>query len=142
MWKNLKLILHSLREYKIYAILTPLFMMIEAACDCALPFVMTMLGDEINKGEAAELRQIGIFAGIFLGIAVISLLCGIFGAKTAAKATAKAAKATAKAAEKTGRKWVLCDSGRFVKISAASLKESHPHDIHITKEAPNYSIDA
>ena len=33
-------------------------------------------------------------------------------------------------------------SGSFVKISAASLKESHPHDIHITKEAPNYSIDA
>ena len=29
--------------------------------------------------------------------------------------------------------------GRFIKISAASLKESHPHDIHITKEAPNYS---
>ncbi len=32
-------------------------------------------------------------------------------------------------------------NGKFVKISAASLKESHPHDIHITKEAPNYSID-
>ena len=36
---------------------------------------------------------------------------------------------------------VLKESGQFVKISAASLKESHPHDIHITKEAPNYSID-
>ena len=35
----------------------------------------------------------------------------------------------------------LIANGRFVKISAASLKESHPHDIHITKEAPNYSID-
>lgn len=35
----------------------------------------------------------------------------------------------------------LKEKGRFVKISAASLKESHPHDIHITKEAPNYSID-
>lgn len=35
----------------------------------------------------------------------------------------------------------LKTKGRFVKISAASLKESHPHDIHITKEAPNYSID-
>ena len=35
----------------------------------------------------------------------------------------------------------LKENGRFVKISAASLKESHPHDIHITKEAPNYSID-
>ena len=32
-------------------------------------------------------------------------------------------------------------TGKFVKISSASLKESHPHDIHITKEAPNYSID-
>jgi IMP dehydrogenase len=32
-------------------------------------------------------------------------------------------------------------NGKFVKISAASLKESHPHDIHITKEAPNYSVE-
>ena len=36
----------------------------------------------------------------------------------------------------------LKETGKFVKISAASLKESHPHDIHITKEAPNYSVDA
>lgn len=35
----------------------------------------------------------------------------------------------------------LKETGKFIKISAASLKESHPHDIHITKEAPNYSID-
>ncbi len=35
----------------------------------------------------------------------------------------------------------LQENGKFVKISAASLKESHPHDIHITKEAPNYSVD-
>ena len=35
----------------------------------------------------------------------------------------------------------LQKTAQFVKISAASLKESHPHDIHITKEAPNYSVD-
>ncbi len=35
----------------------------------------------------------------------------------------------------------LQEKAKFVKISAASLKESHPHDIHITKEAPNYSVD-
>ncbi|WP_125143284.1 IMP dehydrogenase [Clostridium transplantifaecale] len=35
----------------------------------------------------------------------------------------------------------LQETGSFIKISAASLKESHPHDIHITKEAPNYSIE-
>ena len=30
-------------------------------------------------------------------------------------------------------------NGRFIKITGAGLKESHPHDITITKEAPNYS---
>ncbi len=33
----------------------------------------------------------------------------------------------------------LMDTATFIKITAASLKESHPHDITITKEAPNYS---
>ncbi len=34
----------------------------------------------------------------------------------------------------------LHDKARFVKITGAGLKESHPHDIYITKEAPNYSV--
>ncbi len=33
----------------------------------------------------------------------------------------------------------LMENGRFVRVSAASVGESHPHDIQITKEAPNYS---
>ncbi len=41
----------------------------------------------------------------------------------------------------TGSIKELQEKGRFIKISAASLKESHPHDIHITKEAPNYSVE-
>ncbi|MBE7022031.1 MAG: IMP dehydrogenase [Ruminococcaceae bacterium] len=32
--------------------------------------------------------------------------------------------------------------GQFVKITGAGLKESHPHDIYITKEAPNYSTQS
>ncbi len=36
----------------------------------------------------------------------------------------------------------LKKNGQFVKITGAGLKESHPHDIHITKEAPNYTSDA
>ncbi len=35
----------------------------------------------------------------------------------------------------------LKEKGSFMKITAASLKESHPHDIQITKEAPNYSVE-
>ena len=33
----------------------------------------------------------------------------------------------------------LRTKARFVKITGASLIESHPHDISITKESPNYS---
>jgi IMP dehydrogenase len=29
---------------------------------------------------------------------------------------------------------------RFVRVSSAGLRESHPHDITITQEAPNYEI--
>lgn len=35
----------------------------------------------------------------------------------------------------------LKERGKFVRITAAGLKESHPHDIYITKEAPNYSYN-
>ncbi len=34
----------------------------------------------------------------------------------------------------------LHKKAQFVKITGAGLKESHPHDIYITKEAPNYSV--
>lgn len=40
----------------------------------------------------------------------------------------------------TGTIEALKNDAQFVKITAASLKESHPHDIQITKEAPNYSV--
>ena len=36
---------------------------------------------------------------------------------------------------------VLQETAQFIKMSSAALRESHPHDIHITKEAPNYSVE-
>ena len=35
----------------------------------------------------------------------------------------------------------LRTDARFIRVSAASVRESHPHDIAITQEAPNYSTD-
>lgn len=35
----------------------------------------------------------------------------------------------------------LHDKAQFIRITGAGLKESHPHDIYITKEAPNYSVN-
>ncbi len=34
----------------------------------------------------------------------------------------------------------LSEKARFMKITGAGLKESHPHDVYITKEAPNYMV--
>ncbi len=36
----------------------------------------------------------------------------------------------------------LQENGKFIRITNAGLKESHPHDISITKEPPNYSISS
>jgi IMP dehydrogenase len=34
----------------------------------------------------------------------------------------------------------LKQKGRFVRMTDAGLRESHPHDVAITKEAPNYHL--
>ena len=36
----------------------------------------------------------------------------------------------------------LKTNAKFIRITGAGLKESHPHDIYITKEAPNYSVNS
>lgn len=41
----------------------------------------------------------------------------------------------------TGNIISLQKNSRFVRITGAGLKESHPHDIYITKEAPNYTMN-
>ena len=35
----------------------------------------------------------------------------------------------------------LRDNGRFVRLTSAGLRESHVHDVIITKEAPNYRVE-
>ena len=35
----------------------------------------------------------------------------------------------------------LQSNAQFIQITAAGLRESHPHDIYITKEAPNYTVN-
>jgi len=35
----------------------------------------------------------------------------------------------------------LNEKGRFVRITAAGLRESHVHDVIITREAPNYRVE-
>jgi IMP dehydrogenase len=35
----------------------------------------------------------------------------------------------------------LHENARFIEVTAAAMKESHPHDVVVTKEAPNYAVE-
>jgi IMP dehydrogenase len=34
---------------------------------------------------------------------------------------------------------LLKQNGKFIRITASGIRENHPHNVQITKEAPNYS---
>ena len=61
MWKKIKLILGSVREYKKYAILTPIFMVFEALIECVMPFIMSALIDSVND----NVTELNNFSDIF-----------------------------------------------------------------------------
>ena len=96
MWKKIRLILKSIRQYKRDAIITPIFMLVEAALECALPFVMSMFVDTIehvnsiqdfvsvyqytnaNFGFSLNVSLLGLIITL-VGMAMLSLTCGIMG---------------------------------------------------------------
>ena len=108
MWKKIKLIFSSVREYKKYAIITPIFMVFEALIECVMPFIMSALIDSVNDNvtQLNEIQDIfkviqytnkglgfsinvtifGIMLTLIL-MAGLSLTCGILGGRTAAKAS-------------------------------------------------------
>ena len=90
MIKAFKKVFKSVREYKIYAIITPLFMIGEAAVECALPFVMSLFVDSIEDASSVASLLPYIFA--ILGMAVVSITCGILAGRFASIASCGFAK--------------------------------------------------
>ena len=90
MFKAFKKVFKSVREYKIYAIITPLFMIGEAAVECALPFVMSLFVDSIEKATDITMLLPYIFA--IIGMAVVSITCGILAGRFASIASCGFAK--------------------------------------------------
>ena len=119
MWQKIKLILKSVRQYKKYALITPLFMIGEALLECLMPFTMSMLIDSVsgavnvedpvthlhysvltqfsdivkpimynndNLNIHWEVTILGLIL-VLVGMAALSLVCGILGGKYAAKAS-------------------------------------------------------
>ena len=81
-----KTLLKSVREYKKPSLVTPLFMVGEAICECLIPFVMSLM-----LTEPVSMEKILLFGGILLCLAVLST-CGICGGKFAATASCGFAK--------------------------------------------------
>ena len=90
MFKAFKKVFKSVREYKIYAIITPLFMIGEAAVECALPFVMSLFVDSIEGATSLATLLPYIFA--IIGMAVVSITCGILAGRFASIASCGFAK--------------------------------------------------
>ena len=87
MIKTVKTLLGSVREYKKPSLMTPVFMILEAVCECLIPFMMA----KMLEGDA-QMSQILTYGGIMVALAVLSLTCGILGGQFAARASCGFAK--------------------------------------------------
>ena len=74
-------VLKSVREYKIYAIITPLFMIGEAAVECALPYVMSRFVNSIEGVSTIE--PLVPYFIIIVAMTIVSITCGILGGRFA-----------------------------------------------------------
>lgn len=86
-----KTLLKSVREYKKPALITPLFMVLEAVCECMIPYMMTKMLATGADGSV-PMRRILTYGGIMLVLAVFSLTGGVMGGKYAAIASCGFAK--------------------------------------------------
>ena len=107
LWQKIKLVLKSVRQYKKYALITPLFMVLEALLECIMPFTMSMLIDSVNNAVKSGLEfgintpipyinenlnlnfNVTVLALILilLGIVILSIFSGIMGGIFGAKAS-------------------------------------------------------
>ncbi len=88
-------LLGSVREYKKTSLVTPVFMAVEAFCECLIPFIMARMIAAVDiDGLAAKeaMMQILKYGGILLGLAVCSMTSGVVAGRFAATASCGFAK--------------------------------------------------
>ena len=90
MFKTILKVLKSVREYKIYAIITPLFMIGEAAVECVLPFIMSRFVDQIEA--VSSITELMPYFIAIVAMTIVSIVCGILGGRFASYASCGFAK--------------------------------------------------
>ena len=91
--KDIKLIFKSIRQYKFYSIFTPLLMIGEVAMEVCMPFVMSLVMDNLEKASTTgNLNIIWPYVIILICMALFSLTCGALAGRFAAIASTGLAK--------------------------------------------------
>lgn len=92
----IKILSKSVREYKAASILSPIFVSLEVVLECLIPFIIAKLVNaidvDVSKGEVIELKNILMYGGILVVMALASLICGALSGAFSAKASAGFAK--------------------------------------------------
>ncbi len=91
----LRPLLGSVREYKKASLITPLFMTLEAFCECLIPFIMARMIAAVDvEGLSSQtaMREIMKYGGILLGLAACSITSGVLAGRFAATASCGFAK--------------------------------------------------
>ncbi|MBQ2768581.1 MAG: ABC transporter ATP-binding protein [Clostridia bacterium] len=88
-------LLKSVREYKKPSLITPIFMALEALCECLIPFFMATMITSIDKEGItanAAMKSILLYGGIMILLAGLSLTSGVLAGRFAATASCGFAK--------------------------------------------------
>ncbi|MBQ7912570.1 MAG: ABC transporter ATP-binding protein [Clostridia bacterium] len=88
----IKPLLGSVREYKKPSVITPVFMAVEAFCECLIPWFAGRLITTIQAAGDNLLQSIFMYGGILLALAICSLLSGVLAGRFAATASCGFAK--------------------------------------------------
>ena len=84
---TVKTLLKSVRQYKKPSLITPLFMTLEAFCECLIPFFMAKMISEDALASGGAMAHILKYGVILLGLAALSLMSGVLAGRFAARAS-------------------------------------------------------
>ena len=87
MKNTVKTLLKSVRQYKKPSLITPLFMTLEAFCECLIPFFMARMVNEVQLSASSAMTPIIKYGLILIALAGVSLLSGVLAGKFAATAS-------------------------------------------------------
>lgn len=81
--EQLKRLLREVKEFKVAAIVTPLFMLLEVFCETLIPFLMaSIIDDGVEAGDMNHIFLVGILMIVVAGVGLFGgVMGGVFGAK-------------------------------------------------------------